>query len=549
MTEPATVASVEALVARVLADPDALLTEEVIDLGCKLSRADEVAFARLRQQFREHKVMGSSVAEFLRLVKVRLARAAAAERRGPSFQGTWRDRLRPDRMTGLPRASPYNLKLILEHTYKDRLAFDEMAAVPILDGKPFTDAMLAKIRCDLEEDEDLEFNRSDIWDAIVVVGQMNAFHPVRRYLASLEWDGVARINKVASEFFGAEDKLSAKLTARFFISAVARAMQPGCKVDNVLVLCGDEYMKKSTFFRVLGGPWFKDSKVDITDRKGVMVMHSAWIYELPEIDRMLEAKHDSDVKAYVTQQEDSLIPMYGRVVMHLPRSNVPAGTTNKEKFILSDTGSRRWWVVHVRKRIDAERLEADRDQLWAEAFVLYQQYLEHQKNHETSGDRNPYRWWLTPEEEQRREERNEDHLTPSPDMESVEAWLSGAPVTCPNCMGTGSGTGRTPIGEPHPCTLCNAAKSIVRGELAKTPEGREYVTLAMVLTWALGVPLERHERDKGRATRTLRRLGWRSGKRIRPAGASGPRITPYYAPADPAEEGERAAIEGKPPPS
>ena len=53
-----------------------------------------------------------------------------------------------------------------------------------------------------------------------------------------------------------------------------------------------------------------------------------------------------------------------------PRRHVFIGSTNEDQF-LTDTQNRRFAVVHVQSLIDVDRIVKDRDQLWAEAKLLY----------------------------------------------------------------------------------------------------------------------------------------------------------------------------------
>jgi predicted P-loop ATPase len=55
-----------------------------------------------------------------------------------------------------------------------------------------------------------------------------------------------------------------------------------------------------------------------------------------------------------------------------PRRLIFVGTTNENAIIDGNTGERRWLPITVGE-VDREALKRDRDQLWAEAAVMYRQ--------------------------------------------------------------------------------------------------------------------------------------------------------------------------------
>ncbi len=472
---------------------------------------------------------------------VTAARAALAKeqaehaRTAPASGEEWRGALLTDD-NGRARPSLGNACAFLEHTHAHRLTFDEMVVAPMLDGKALEDHDVSQIRVDIEHSEGVEIGKETASDAILRTARQNSAHPVKAYLRGLKHDGEKRIGKVAAEYLGATDPLSKVLVVRTLIAAVARALDPGCQVDTCLVLVGDEGFKKSTFFRTLAGMWFGDSAVDIGDRKGVMTMKAAWIYEWPEVERMMLKKAESEIKAFITQRDDTFVPMYGRGVTKALRSNIVVGTTNEDRFLSSSTGSRRWWVITVTKRIDSVRLAEERDQILAEAVALYDSFVA-KKAAGCPDDENPYRWWLNEEEEASRKVRNEEYATVSADEQTVGAWLAGDSIACGACKGTGEGFGHDPGGSAHPCSTCQGKKKLEREAFAKDHEGREYVTIVDVLSGPMALPAkEQTSTATQRAAFTIRRLGWKSGKRFRIGGRSSNKVTPYYPPdVDPAE--------------
>jgi len=193
-------------------------------------------------------------------------------------------------------------------------------------------------------------------------------HPVREWLADLEWDGVPRLDRWLVTYCAAPDTDLVRVMGRaWMVQACARAIEPGCKADAVLILKGVQGCRKSTTCAVLGGAWYRDSDLDLSSKDKYQQLEGAWVYELSEMDAMRRSDARA-LKAFVSSQTDSYRPSYGRNTQDVPRSTVFIGTTNDEEFLVDPTGSRRYWVVEV-GHCDPEALEADREQLFAEAVA------------------------------------------------------------------------------------------------------------------------------------------------------------------------------------
>lgn len=220
--------------------------------------------------------------------------------------------------------------------------------------------------------------KDKIKDAMVAVVTRHRVHPIRDYLNHLKWDGVPRLDHLIIDYVGAEDnELNRVMTRKHFTAAVARVMNPGCKYDYCLIIAGAEGIGKSTLFNVMGGDWFSDSLVTMEGTKGMEQARNGWVIELPELGSIKRSDVEQ-VKAYISRQIDSYRPAYGSVNEAHPRQCIFCGTTNETYFLKGETGNRRFWVIKVdpdlRKNGNPRQaIEADRDQLWAEAMQRYRE--------------------------------------------------------------------------------------------------------------------------------------------------------------------------------
>jgi putative DNA primase/helicase len=265
------------------------------------------------------------------------------------------------------------------------LRFNEMTQEIEWCNKPIEDPDVVDIRLLLER-ENYQSQDRDIRPAIDRVCRENSYNPVVDYLTPLKWDGTKRLYRWMQTLLGAPDTPFVQLVGpKVLVGAVARAMQPGCKVDTIMVLEGDQGLKKSTAISVLFGEEHTAESVSIFDQhnKMVMQMMGAWCVELAEFVAILK-KDMNAVKGLISMRNDKVVLPYAKAASNHPRRCVFFGTINPDDmgYLTDSTGNRRYWPVRVTK-IDLDGIREKRDQLWAEAFHLY---------------RENERWWLEGEE-------------------------------------------------------------------------------------------------------------------------------------------------------
>jgi putative DNA primase/helicase len=304
-----------------------------------------------------------------------------------------------------------NCCLLIRFNFKERFRWDKMALRPVLDGIPCSDVRISEIREYLEQRHEAVFSLEMVQQAVAQVASERSFHPVRQFLEELpSWDGVPRISRVLTDILYAQDTLLNQAYIRsFFIAAVTRVARPGAKFDNVLVLHGDQGTLKSTFFSKLAAPWFADTYFDIKQRQAYLTLAAAWIYELAEIESVVGTREDSDVKRFLSSAVDTFTPPYGKAAVQHPRSTIFVGTTNEDAIFKDPSGNRRYWVIHVPRRINIALIEAWRTQLWAEALHMFY-------------DDVPY--WLDEAAEADQAEANRAFTQVHPWHSQISKWLS-----------------------------------------------------------------------------------------------------------------------------
>jgi len=335
------------------------------------------------------------------------------------------------------------------------------------------------------QQHDVNVNTPVTAEAVQTLARQNSYHPVRQYLAGLEWDHTSRLDTWLAAYLGVPNSAFAGAAgSRWLVSAVARIFQPGCRADHTILLEGPQGIRKSTALQILAGDdWFTDHISDLGSKDSRIELHGKWIIEFSELGALRRSEIER-WKAFLTARVDHFRQPYGRRTEAVPRSCVFAATTNDDTPFSDSTGNRRFWPVRC-GTINIEALTRDRDQLWAEAYARYQQ-----------GEV----WWLdtaelnnaaAAEQDERYEEGVWDSL--------ILDWV------------------KDPVQRHDP-----AQESPIPLEPYESDATR--VTITDVLVHCIGKSLDKHSQaDRNQVARCLRRAGW-----IRRQAGSGPQRGKWF---------------------
>lgn len=251
------------------------------------------------------------------------------------------------------------------------------------DPQPRAEDIVSRVQDYLEHVHKIKVSFSDLTRRVIAVAREFKYDPLVEHLTALanKWDGMSRIDDLFVVYFGAgriegsaptdEERTRLghlrRIGKRWMLGAVERALRPGCKVDNVLVLEGVQGARKTSALEALGGAFYCSTQIILGDKDSKMIASSNWLIDLPDTNFMKKAN-----RGFVTQRVDTYRPPFGAAVEHTPRRCVLVGSMNPEQgdsFQYFEEEERRYWPVRV-GALDLKALMRDRDQLWGEAAYL-----------------------------------------------------------------------------------------------------------------------------------------------------------------------------------
>lgn len=271
---------------------------------------------------------------------------------------------------------------LIETQWGERLRFNEMTQQVEMDGET---CKLDRVHIRVARELDTDIDKEKASDLVIETAERNTYSPVRDYLTSVADVEPINLENLALRYFGTDNPLHATLLKRTLIAGVARVFEPGCKVDTLCILQGDQGFLKSTFWETLTSKaWFTDNLNDANEKDEKLKLRRYWMLEFSEFETAYKRKEVEQLKAFLSSRIDSLRRPYGRAIEDFPRTSIFVGSTNGQEFLHDPTGERRYWVIPVKQKIPIKMLAEERDRIWAAAVQLYR-----------AGEQ----WWLTPEED------------------------------------------------------------------------------------------------------------------------------------------------------
>ena len=265
-------------------------------------------------------------------------------------------------------------------------------------------------------------------DAVAVIASANTYDPVQQYLEGIGTPPLPleQWQRLDQHLLGIDHPIAAAFLPRYLISAVARTMEPGCYVRQVLVLIGPQERGKGALGEILFGAVHWIEGVGQLDRDARQRCHMAWGVELAELDGVIRRNDKEKVKAFITEKVDTFQIRYDKFPGQHPRRFVFWGTSNVPP-LTDSTGSTRFVCIEIPDRmLPLDWAIEHRDALWARALEQYRQGVK---------------WALVGEEERQAiEAMNSDYLEEDPWAVDIKQHLDNAqkhdrlPVKIPDLL-------------------------------------------------------------------------------------------------------------------
>lgn len=215
---------------------------------------------------------------------------------------------------------------------------------------------------------------------LTVIATRNKVNPIRTMIEETVWDGKDRLEEIYTMFgIDKEDTMSRTLFRKWGMQAIAGLYNQYTNpfsLDIVLVFQGAQGIAKTRFFEHLAmyPAYFGEGySIDTRNKDDIIQVTSNWIVELGEIGSTMRKDMDS-LKAFLTKSMDEYRTPYGRAALKYPRMTSFVGTVNDEKYLIDETGNRRFATIPIKPGIsldyETQIMPFDSLQFWAQMHTI-----------------------------------------------------------------------------------------------------------------------------------------------------------------------------------
>lgn len=293
----------------------------------------------------------------------------------------WKSKLEVDKNGKcLNTINNYTLYIKESPKYKNKFKYNDFLKLKEYNDKEFNDFNLNILYNDIERELGLS-SHSKVDSALMEVFYRNKYNPIIDYLNNLVWDGKKRLETLFIDLLDVEDtRLNRYMTKMWFIAAVKRIFQPGCKFDNMIVLQGSQGIGKSTICDLLSLNYSCDISLNEIGNKDIIhKLNKSWIVVIDELDSF-NKKEMSNIKSFISNTKDTARLAYAKNAETYSRHCVFIGTTNDSTFLRDNTSmvERRFWVIKCNKTSKDSKIidTLTKDfinQIWSEVVYYYKQ--------------------------------------------------------------------------------------------------------------------------------------------------------------------------------
>ena len=290
--------------------------------------------------------------------------------------------------SGKPLSTLQNFKFMLQ-SYDIHVAYDQVGKRLLINGD------------DMIHESDIADNAN--WSQIVNLCKLNEmetgvvdhyihslmseheYNPVAEWFHEKPWDGVDRIEALFNTLIlnPEQDRDMAWMTFRKWLAGACQIVQGQIKhFEFVLVLQDIQGGKGKTqwFKKLTKYQWRKDGmQLDPNDKDIVKQAVSYWLVELGELDSTFKKSEIKSLMSFLGHEFDEIRLPYAKTANKYKRRTAFMGSVNDEKFLIDDSGDRRFWPIAV-VGVNYEH-DIDMQQLWAQVDHLHERcWLNDEEN-------------------------------------------------------------------------------------------------------------------------------------------------------------------------